>query len=108
MISVPDETFEEMVLKSDIPVMVDFWAPWCSPCHMVAPIIEKLSIDYADKVKFVKVNVDEAQQISSSMDVVSIPTIVIFNNGTTVSRQVGAQPRNVFEKMIQDSLRNAD
>ena len=101
-----DSTFEEVVVKSDIPVMVDFWAPWCAPCHMVAPVIEKLSIDYAGKIKFVKINVDEAQQVSQSMNIEAIPTIVVFNKGNAVSRQVGAQPRDVLEKMIQDSLKN--
>ena len=99
------ETFEEVVVKSEIPALVDFWAPWCAPCHMVAPIIEELSRDYTGRVKFVKVNVDEAQNVAMSLGIMSIPTIAIFNQGQVSNQLIGVQTKAVLEKMIQDSIK---
>lgn len=108
VINVSDDTFEEVVLRSDIPVLVDFWAPWCGPCHMVSPIVEELSIEYAGKVKFVKANVDEARTVASSMGIMSIPTICVFTKGKSMAQQVGAQPKANLEEMIEKVLVEVD
>ncbi|MBW1806681.1 MAG: thioredoxin [Deltaproteobacteria bacterium] len=104
IVHVNGETFEEVVVKSEIPVLVDFWAPWCAPCLAVAPIIEDLSRDYSGRVKFVKVNVDEAQNVALSLGIMSIPTIAIFKQGKTANQLIGVQGKAVLEKMIQDSI----
>jgi thioredoxin 1 len=102
------ETFEEVVVKSDIPVLVDFWAPWCAPCHVIAPIIEDLSRDYTGRVKFAKVNVDEARKVATSLGIMSIPTIAIFNKGQVMNQFIGVQPKAALEKMIEDSIERGD
>jgi thioredoxin 1 len=99
------ETFEEVVVKSEIPALVDFWAPWCAPCHMISPIVEDLSRDYTGRVKFVKVNVDEAQNVATSLGIMSIPTIAIFNKGKVMNQLIGVQPKAALEKMIDDSIK---
>jgi len=102
------ETFEEVVVQSEIPALVDFWAPWCAPCHIVAPIIEELSRDYTGRVKFVKVNVDEARNVAMSLSIMSIPTIAIFNKGQVRNQLIGVQSKAVLEKMIEDSIKIRD
>ena len=99
-----DATFAETVLRSELPVLVDFWAPWCGPCHMVAPIFEELAGEYKGRVQFVKVNVDEAQQIASSLDIMGIPTIVLFHRGNAIDRQVGVQPTAILSEMLETAL----
>ena len=99
-----DATFEETVLRSELPVLVDFWAPWCGPCQMVAPIFEELATEYKDRVRFAKVNVDEAQQIASSLDIMGIPTIVLFDRGKAIDRQVGVQPKAMLSEMLETAL----
>ena len=99
---VRDNTFEEMVLSSDLPVLMDFWAPWCGPCHAIAPTIEELSREHKDKVKFVKINIDEAPKTALSFDVMSIPTIILFNHGKSINRQIGAQAKSIFNEMIEE------
>ena len=99
-----DDTFEEMVLSSDLPVLVDFWAPWCGPCHAIAPTIEELSREYKGKIKFVKIDIDEAQKTALSFDVMSIPTIILFNHGKSINRQIGAQAKSVLNEMIEEAL----
>ena len=84
------KTWEIDVMNSKVPVFVDFWAEWCGPCRMVSPVVEELSNDYDGKVKFVKVNVDEANELASKYNIFSIPTLAIFKNGQLVSQQVGA------------------
>ncbi|MBN2693386.1 thioredoxin [bacterium] len=100
-LEIKDATFDSEVLKSDIPVMVDFWAPWCVPCRAVAPIIEELAGDYEGKIKVCKVNTDENQRISAMLNIRSIPTIAFFLNGQVQDVIVGARPKKNFEKAIE-------
>ncbi|MBU1043983.1 MAG: thioredoxin [Candidatus Omnitrophica bacterium] len=93
--------FEQEVLKSDLPVMVDFWAEWCGPCRMLTPIIDAFAKDYAGKVKVCKLNVDDANDIAAKYQVMSIPTILLFNKGEIVSQTVGAVPKEKLEEVIK-------
>ena len=102
------KTFDDVVVKSKIPALVDFWAPWCAPCHMIAPIIEDLAREYTGRVKFVKVNVDEAKNVAMSLGIMSIPTIAIFNKGQVRNQLIGVQSKAVLEKMIEDSIKIKD
>ncbi|MCB0431599.1 MAG: thioredoxin, partial [Mangrovimonas sp.] len=88
-LEITDATFEETVLKSDKPVMVDFWAAWCGPCRMVAPIIEELSSEYEGKAVIGKVDVDNNQEFAAKFGIRNIPTVLVFQNGEVVGRQVG-------------------
>lgn len=101
---VTDKTFQQDVLQNDIPVLVDFWAPWCTPCRMVTPIIEELANDYKGKVKVVKLNVDDNQQTAEKYNVLSIPSILIFKNGQPVKTMVGVQSKDNFKKGIDEVL----
>jgi thioredoxin 1 len=96
MKEVTDETFEQEVLRSDKPVVVDFWAPWCGPCRAVAPIFEQLSQDQ-DRVLFAKVNLDESPEYASRYGVLSIPTAILFENGEPKEAVVGPRPRSYYE-----------
>lgn len=100
-----DNIFEEQVLKSKIPVVVDFWAPWCGPCRMVSPIIEELTYEYKDKVKVGKLNVDENTQTAGKYSIMSIPTVVIFKDGRIVKTLVGAQSKDVYKTHIENLLK---
>nr|2YJ7_A Chain A, LPBCA THIOREDOXIN [synthetic construct]2YJ7_B Chain B, LPBCA THIOREDOXIN [synthetic construct] len=104
VIEVTDENFEQEVLKSDKPVLVDFWAPWCGPCRMIAPIIEELAKEYEGKVKVVKVNVDENPNTAAQYGIRSIPTLLLFKNGQVVDRLVGAQPKEALKERIDKHL----
>jgi len=101
---VKDQNFEEEILKSELPVLVDFWAPWCGPCHMVSPVVEKLSESYSGKFKFCKVNVDEAQITASKYGIMSIPTLMFFKNGEVVDEIIGAVPETVIQPKIDKIL----
>ena len=90
------KSWEVDVINSDIPVFVDFWAEWCGPCRMVGPVVEELANDYDGKVKFVKVNVDEANELASKYNVFSIPTLILLNKGEIVSQQVGAASKESY------------
>ena len=92
------------VIESDVPVFVDFWAEWCGPCRMVGPVVEELADDYAGKVKFVKVNVDEVNELASKYNVFSIPTLILFNKGEIISQQVGAASKESYKNMIDRAL----
>ncbi|MFO7848659.1 MAG: thioredoxin [Spirochaetia bacterium] len=102
--TVTDENFEEEVLKSDVPVIVDFWAEWCVPCKMIHPILEEIAEAYEGKLKVVKVNVDEDGDIASSYNIISIPTLLLFKDGTVVNQQVGAGSRKAIEDLFKDYI----
>jgi thioredoxin 1 len=97
---VSDQNFQNVILKSDIPVLVDFWAPWCAPCKMLSPVIEKLSNVYADNLKFCKVNVDEATKAANDYGITGIPTLMIFKDGQKVDQVIGAMPESEIKSMI--------
>ena len=96
------ENFENEVMKSNIPVLIDFWAPWCGPCRMMGPIIEQLAEEYEGKAKVGKVNVDEEGELSQAFGVMSIPTIVLIKDGKVVKQAVGARPKAEVEAMLQE------
>jgi thioredoxin 1 len=106
VVHVNEKLFEEEVLRSELPVMVDFYADWCGPCRMVAPIMEKLAKEYAGKVKFVKINTDENQELAMRYDIMSIPTLMVFKNGQVIQRFVGAAPESYYRKLIEPVIRN--
>lgn len=99
-----DSNFEAEVLKSDIPVLVDFWAPWCIHCERMTPIVEKLALEYEGKVKVCKLNVDSAPNVTSSYGIMSIPTVIIFNAGKPVDQTVGALPIEELKKKLDALL----
>jgi len=103
-LEITDATFEEVVLKSDKPVVVDFWAEWCGPCKMLGPVIEELSGDFEGKVVVGKVDVDANQDFASQYGVRSIPTVLIFQNGEIVGRQVGVAPKQTYADAINALL----
>ena len=100
-LTVTDKNFENEVLKSDIPVLVDFWAEWCGPCKAIAPIIEELSKDLEGQVKVCKVNVDDAQELAGKYNIMSIPTLLLFKNGEVVEQMVGAMSKDVLLEKIR-------
>jgi len=95
-IEVNDSNFEELVIKSDKPVLVDFWAEWCGPCRMVGPIIEEISREYSDKALVVKCDVDNSPGIAAKYSIRNIPTILFFKDGKIADKQVGAVPKSTF------------
>lgn len=99
-LTLTNESFENEVLHSDIPVVVDFWASWCGPCRMVAPIIDELAREYSGKAKVGKVNVDEEAELAVKYGIVSIPTVLIFKNGEVMEKLVGAQSQDEYEDAV--------
>ena len=107
-INVTDAAFQKTVLESPIPVIVDFWAPWCGPCRMVAPTLEKIAKEYADKLIVAKVNTDENQQWASKYNVEGIPTMLMIADGKVVHRQVGALPEPMLREVVDQFLKVVD
>jgi thioredoxin 1 len=101
---VSDATFENEVLKAEEPVVVDFWAEWCGPCRMIAPALEEIAGSLGDKVKIVKLNVDENPATASKYGIMSIPTLMMFKNGELASRQIGAAPKQKLEQWIKTGV----
>jgi thioredoxin 1 len=104
IVEITDQSFEQEVLQSDTPVLVDFWAVWCGPCRMIAPIVEALANTYAGKAKFVKVNVDENQSTPAKYNVRGIPTLLLFKSGQVQEQLVGAASRETIENLIKKHL----
>ena len=103
-LEITDANFDELVLKSDKPVMVDFWAEWCGPCRMLGPIIEEVSNDYEGKAVVGKLDVDSNQEFAAKFGVRNIPTVLVFNGGEFVKRQVGVSPKNVYTESVDELL----
>lgn len=101
---ITDKSFEEEVLKSNMPVMLDLWAPWCGPCRMVAPVVEKLSGDYSGKVKFCKLNVDQNPDTAAKYHVMSIPTMLFFKDGKVVETVIGAVPERTLKPKLDNMI----
>jgi thioredoxin 1 len=104
MIDVKQDNFDDEVLKSSIPVVIDFWAPWCGPCRVFSPIIDEVSKDYEGKVKFAKLNTDENQEVAVKYNIMSIPTVIIFKNGAVKATSVGALPKESFKSWLHKNL----
>ena len=103
-LKVTDEKFEEQVLKNDKPVLVDFWAEWCGPCKAIAPSLEELSEEMSNKLKIVKINVDENPSTSQAYSIRSIPALMIFKDGEKISEKMGALPKSALESWIKDTI----
>jgi thioredoxin 1 len=98
--AVTESTFDQEVLSSDKPVIVDFWAEWCGPCHAVSPVLDKIAEERAGEIKLVKVNIDEEQALAERYGIASIPTIVLFKDGEPAAAAIGAQPKGAIEKQL--------
>ncbi len=103
-VDVTEDTFDDEVLNSDLPVLVDFWAEWCGPCRMVSPIVEELADEYEGKAKFAKVDVDENADISMEYNIRSIPSLLLFKNGEVVDQVVGAVPKSQLKKKLDEQV----
>jgi thioredoxin 1 len=98
--AVTEATFEEQVLNSETPVLVDFWAEWCGPCHAVAPVLDRIVEERAGELRLVKVNIDEEQELASRYGVMSIPTMILFRGGEPAAAVIGAQPKGAIERAL--------
>lgn len=103
-VTVTKENFDTEVVNSDVPVIIDFWAEWCVPCKMIGPVLAEISEEYKGKLKVAKVNVDEAGELASEYNIISIPTLLVFNKGEVVKQQVGAVSRQVIEGLFKDLI----
>ncbi len=104
LLHVNDDNFETEVLNSDVPVLVDFWAPWCAPCKIVGPIVEAIAKEYSGRVRVAKVNTDENPSRAGSLGIRGIPTLIIFKDGGEAERIVGAVPKQMLTEMIEKVL----
>ncbi|MDL1955652.1 MAG: thioredoxin [Candidatus Desulfofervidus auxilii] len=104
IIVLTDANFNDEVLNSNLPVIVDFWAPWCAPCRMIAPIMEELATQYENKVKICKINVDENPITPGRFEIKAIPTIIFFKNGKVYDQIVGVVPKSMIEQIIEKML----
>ncbi|MFQ5794062.1 MAG: thioredoxin [Candidatus Bipolaricaulia bacterium] len=102
--AVNDSSFESEVVQSQIPVLVDFWAEWCGPCHAIAPIVEEVASDYADRLKVVKLNVDENQRTAIQYAIMSIPTLLLFKDGKIAEKLIGYMPKGNLLKRLEPHL----
>lgn len=102
--NVTDEQFEELVLKSEGPVVVDFWAPWCGPCLRLAPILEEVAAEMGDRLKVYKLNTDENQKTAINYRIMSIPTLIVFKDGQEVDRIIGALPKEVLMRKLEEAI----
>jgi thioredoxin 1 len=101
---VTDNNFQAEVIESDVPVLVDFWAPWCGPCRMVAPVLEEIASEKGEALKIVKLNTDENQQTAIAYQVLSIPTLILFKNGEIAKKVIGAYPKRKLEAELEPAL----
>lgn len=104
IVEVADSVFDKEVMESEVPVLVDFWAPWCGPCRALSPVIEEISNDYEGSVKVGKVNVDENPETTMKFKIRSIPTLIVFKNGEVAEQIVGAVPKSEIEKVLNNTL----
>ncbi len=104
VLEITDQNFEAEVLQSDQPTIIDFWAEWCAPCRQIAPIVKELAVEYGDRVKIVKMDIDANPQTPGKFGVRSIPTVLAFQGGQVVEQLVGARPRKDFEEMVAKLL----
>ncbi|MBI4298521.1 MAG: thioredoxin [Chloroflexi bacterium] len=104
LVEVTDQSFNEEVLKADIPVLVDFWADWCAPCKMIAPIVEDLATEYDGRVKFAKLDVDSNPGVATKYGIRGIPTLLIFKGSKPVGQVVGAVPKAVLKKRLEQAI----
>jgi thioredoxin 1 len=104
LIHLTDTNFDEEVLKSEKPVLVDFWAPWCGPCKAIGPVVEELAAAYRDRVKVAKINIDENPKTATVYGVMSIPTLMLFKGGSVMEKLVGLVPKNRLEDLIKKGL----
>lgn len=103
-VEIEEATFDERVIKVKIPVLVDFGAPWCAPCRMIAPLLDELADEYEGKVDFVKINVDDNPRIASRYGVMGMPTLIIFKDGQPISNIIGFRPKNELKKSLDEAL----
>ncbi len=103
-VAISDSDFDQMVLKAGRPVLVDFWAPWCKPCLMVAPVLDELSEEYEDRISFVKLDVDQNPKTAASYGIMSIPALIIFKNGEPASHIVGFRPKEELKRSLDATL----
>lgn len=103
-LKITKNNFENEVINTELPVLLDFWAPWCGPCRMLAPTIEKLAENYNGKAKIGKVNVDEESELAAAFEIASIPTVVVIKNGKLVNKSIGFVPESQLEEMLKAEL----
>lgn len=105
LIHLTDSNFKKEVLESNLPVLVDYWAPWCAPCKMIAPVVEELAKDYEGKIRIGKLNVDENPKTTTHYGIMSIPTLIFFKNGKVLEQVVGALSKSELKKKIEENLK---